>query len=110
MGQDPGSNDEIQSFCRMNYGVTFPVLAKVEVNGDNEEPVFGFLKDEKKSLMMKRVKWNFEKWLVGRDGKVVERYSSNAKPESLEAAVERELAKPAPAGGAGQPEMAKAEL
>ncbi|KAF2452184.1 PTPA-domain-containing protein [Karstenula rhodostoma CBS 690.94] len=71
-GQDPGSNDEIQSFCQVNYGVTFPVLGKVDVNGDKADPVFEWLKSEKPGLMgLKRVKWNFEKFLVGKDGRVI---------------------------------------
>ena len=67
-GQDPGSNDEIQEFCQLNYGVSFPVLGKIDVNGDNADPVFDWLKKEKPGLMgLKRIKWNFEKFLIGRD-------------------------------------------
>ncbi|KAK8241545.1 glutathione peroxidase-like protein [Phyllosticta capitalensis] len=93
-GQDPGSNDEIQSFCQVNYGVTFPVLGKVDVNGDKADPLFEWLKKEMPGLMgLKRVKWNFEKFLVGRDGQVKGRWASTTKPESLKEAVEAELAK-----------------
>jgi glutathione peroxidase-family protein len=93
-GQDPGSNDEIQSFCQVNYGVSFPVLGKVDVNGDTADPVFEWLKNEKPGLMgLKRVKWNFEKFLVGRDGKVKGRWASTTKPESLKADIEKELAR-----------------
>ena len=82
--QDPGSNAEIQEFCQLNYGVSFPVLGKVDVNGDKAEPVFEWLKTEKPGLMgLKRVKWNFEKFLVGRDGMVKARWASTTKPESL---------------------------
>ncbi|KAF9739027.1 glutathione peroxidase gpx1 [Paraphaeosphaeria minitans] len=91
-GQDPGSNDEIQSFCQVNYGVTFPVLGKVDVNGDKADPVFEWLKSEKPGLMgLKRVKWNFEKFLIGRDGKVIGRWASTTKPETLKADIEKAL-------------------
>jgi glutathione peroxidase len=91
--QDPGSNDEIQSFCQVNYGVTFPVLGKVDVNGSSAAPVFEWLKNEKPGLMgLKRVKWNFEKFLVGRDGKVKGRWASTTKPESLREVIEKEIA------------------
>lgn len=92
--QDPGSDDEIQSFCSVNYGVTFPVLGKTEVNGDNAAPVWTWLKTEKPGLMgMKRVKWNFEKFLVGADGKVVGRWASTTKPEALEETILKEIEK-----------------
>merc|ERR1712137_1469970 len=82
-GQDPGSNEEIQNFCQLKYGVTFPVLGKVEVKGDNADPLFKWLTEEKPGIMgLKRVKWNFEKWLISKDGKVIERWASTASPES----------------------------
>ncbi|PGH02585.1 hypothetical protein AJ79_07589 [Helicocarpus griseus UAMH5409] len=90
--QDPGSNDEIQSFCQVNYGVTFPVLGKVDVNGDTAAPVWQWLKSEMPGFMgMKRVKWNFEKFLIGADGKVVQRWASVTKPESIRGAIEKEI-------------------
>jgi len=92
--QDPGTNDEIQSFCQVNYGVTFPVLGKVDVNGDKAEPVWEWMKKEKPGIMgMKRIKWNFEKFLVGKDGSVVGRWASTTKPESLKAEILAELKK-----------------
>lgn len=92
-GQDPGTNDEIQEFCLVNYGVSFPILGKVDVNGDNAEPVFEWLKKEKPGVMgLKRVKWNFEKFLIGRDGKVIKRWASLTKPEDLKADIEKALA------------------
>lgn len=95
--QDPGSNDEIQNFCQVNYGVSFPVLGKTEVNGSNPEPVWDWMKNEKPGFMgLKRVKWNFEKFLIGRDGKVVSRWASTTTPQSLEADIIRELEKPKP--------------
>ncbi|OTA98623.1 hypothetical protein M426DRAFT_49456, partial [Hypoxylon sp. CI-4A] len=91
-GQEPGTDDDIQSFCQVNYGVTFPILGKTDVNGDKAEPVFEWLKAEKPGLLgMKRVKWNFEKFLVGRDGKVRERWASTTKPETLEKTILEEL-------------------
>ncbi|KKY25577.1 putative glutathione peroxidase [Diplodia seriata] len=92
-GQDPGSNDEIQSFCQVNYGVSFPVLGKVDVNGDAADPVWEWMKTEKPGLMgLKRIKWNFEKFLIGKDGKVKGRWASTTKPESLKEVIEKELA------------------
>ncbi|KAF2140468.1 uncharacterized protein K452DRAFT_288552 [Aplosporella prunicola CBS 121167] len=90
--QDPGSNDTIQEFCQLNYGVSFPVLGKIDVNGEEAAPVFEWLKKEMPGLMgLKRVKWNFEKFLVGRDGTVKGRWASTTKPESLKEVVEKEL-------------------
>ena len=80
-----GSNDDIQEFCQVNYGVTFPILAKTEVNGDKPEPVWEWLKNQQAGVLgIKRVKWNFEKFLIGRDGKVKGRWASTTKPEALE--------------------------
>lgn len=91
-GQDPGSNDEIQEFCQVNYGVSFPVLGKIDVNGDKADPAFEWLKNEKPGLMgLKRVKWNFEKFLVGKDGKVRARWASTKKPEDLKKEIEEAL-------------------
>ncbi|KAJ9148389.1 Glutathione peroxidase [Pleurostoma richardsiae] len=91
-GQEPGSDEEIQSFCQVNYGVTFPIMGKTDVNGDHASPLFEWLKSEKPGLMgLKRVKWNFEKFLIGRDGKVKGRWASTTKPESLEKTILEEL-------------------
>ncbi|KAI9792673.1 MAG: hypothetical protein M1816_001772 [Peltula sp. TS41687] len=94
-GQEPGSNEEIQTFCTTNYGVTFPVLGKVDVNGDDkEDPLWAWLKKEKSGIMgLKRVKWNFEKFLVGKDGRVVERWASTTTPAAVGSRVEEELTK-----------------
>lgn len=92
--QDPGSNDDIQTFCRINYGVTFPVLGKVDVNGDTADPVWQWLKKEKAGLLgLSRIKWNFEKFLVDNNGKVVARWASTTKPEALKTPIEAELKK-----------------
>ena len=93
-GQDPGSNDEIQQFCQVNYGVSFPVLGKTEVNGDKVEPVYEWMKKSKPGLMgLTRIKWNFEKFLIGRDGQVKGRWASTTAPEKLKAPIEEELKK-----------------
>lgn len=105
-GQEPGSDDDIQNFCQVNYGVTFPIMGKTQVNGDNAEPLFEWMKKEKPGLMgLKRVKWNFEKFLIGRDGRVVERWASTKKPEDLESVILEELKK----GGKAE-KAEKAEL
>lgn len=95
-GQEPGSNDDIQSFCQLNYGVSFPIMGKVDVNGDSADPLFEWLKNEQPGIMgLKRVKWNFEKFLIGRDGKVKGRWASTTKPESIEKPILEELEKKA---------------
>ena len=83
--QEPGTDDEIQNFCQVNYGVSFPIMKKVEVNGDGADPLWKWLTNEKPGMLgIKRVKWNFEKFLVGKDGKIVGRWASTTKPEALE--------------------------
>ena len=83
-GQEPGSADEIAEFCKVNFGLSFPVMGKIDVNGANETPLYAWLKGEAPGLMgTKGIKWNFTKFLVGRDGKVVRRYAPTDKPEAL---------------------------
>lgn len=90
--QEPGNQEEIESFCQLNYGVTFPILKKVDVNGSNADPVYTFLKSQKSGLLgFKGIKWNFEKFLIDKNGKVVERYGSITTPASLEATIEKYL-------------------
>jgi glutathione peroxidase len=92
-GQDPGSNDQIASFCQMNYGVSFPMMAKTEVNGAQAHPLFAWLKDEAPGLLgSKGIKWNFTKFLVGRDGRVIKRYAPQDAPAKLAADIEAALA------------------
>jgi glutathione peroxidase len=92
--QDPGTDDEIQSFCQINYGVSFPIMKKIDVNGEGADPVYKWLKDEKPGVLgIKAIKWNFEKFLIGRDGKVKGRWASTTKPESIEQYIKEELAK-----------------
>ena len=91
-GQDPGSNDQIASFCEMNYGVSFPMMAKVKVNGADAHPLWQWLKSEKPGLLgTEGIKWNFTKFLVGRDGQVIKRYAPNDAPEKMSADIEAAL-------------------
>ena len=91
--QDPGSNDEIASFCQLNYGVSFPMMGKVQVNGANAHPLWKWLTKEAPGLLgSQSVKWNFTKFLVGRDGRVLKRYAPTDSPESMGADIERALA------------------
>jgi glutathione peroxidase len=92
-GQDPGSDGEIASFCEMNYGVSFPMMGKVKVNGKDAHPLWQWLKGEKPGLLgTEGIKWNFTKFLVGRDGQVIKRYAPNDTPESLRTDIEKALA------------------
>jgi glutathione peroxidase len=92
-GQDPGSGDEIHEFCQRNYGVSFPMMEKIEVNGDNEYPLYSYIKAEKPGpLGLKRIKWNFEKFLVDKNGNVFNRYASTTTPDSLVSDIEKLLA------------------
>jgi len=90
--QEPGSEAEIQSFCTLNYGVTFPLFAKIEVNGDGTHPLYRYLKAEAKGLLgSEAVKWNFTKFLVDRSGKVIERYAPTTEPAKIAADIEKLL-------------------
>ncbi len=83
--QDPGSNDEIAEFCQLNYGVTFPMFGKIDVNGRNADPIFEFLKKEAPgALGTRRIKWNFTKFLIDSKGNVVKRYGPTDTPSSIE--------------------------
>ena len=91
--QDPGSNGEIASFCEMNYGVSFPMMAKIDVNGASAEPLWQWLENEAPGLLGSRaIKWNFTKFLLGRDGKVIKRYAPNDEPEAMRRDIEAALA------------------
>ena len=95
--QDPGSNEQIQSFCELNFGVDFPMMAKVEVNGRQAHPLWKWLTAEAPGLLgTQAVKWNFTKFLVGRDGRVIKRFAPNDEPAAMAADIERALAAPAP--------------
>jgi glutathione peroxidase len=89
--QEPGSDEEIKSFCQLNYGVDFPLFSKIEVNGENTHPVYQFLKSEKGGLLGDAIKWNFTKFLIGKEGNVVDRYAPMTPPEHIARDIEREL-------------------
>ncbi|MBS3958947.1 MAG: glutathione peroxidase [Xanthomonadaceae bacterium] len=90
--QEPGDEAEIKRFCTLDYGVSFPMFAKVAVNGADAHPLFQWLKNEKSGLLgIAAIKWNFSKFLIGRDGRVLARYAPTDKPESLRADIEKAL-------------------
>ncbi|WP_341908753.1 glutathione peroxidase [Polaromonas sp. YR568] len=92
-GQEPGNDGEIAGFCQVNYGVSFPMMSKIEVNGPGAHPLFQWLTAEAPGLLgSKAVKWNFTKFLVGKDGQVIKRYAPTDKPESLVKDIEAALA------------------
>ena len=91
--QDPGSNDEIGSFCQLNYGVSFPMMAKIDVNGADASPLYKWLTAEAPGMLgSKAIKWNFTKFLVGKDGQVIRRYAPQDAPKKLAADIEAALA------------------
>jgi glutathione peroxidase len=91
--QDPGSNDEIASFCQLNYGVRFPMMSKVDVNGEQAHPLWKWLTAEAPGLLgTKAIKWNFTKFLIGKDGQVIKRFAPNDSPASLKGDIEAALA------------------
>lgn len=93
LNQDPGSDSEIAQFCSLDYGVTFPMFAKIDVNGPDAHPLFQHLTQAAPGLLgSKKVKWNFTKFLIGKDGKVIDRYAPTTKPEDLVADIEKALA------------------
>ena len=90
--QEPGSSDEIGAFCEKNYGVTFPVFEKIDVNGDTAAPLYQDLKSAAPGVLgTKKIKWNFTKFLLNRRGEVIARYAPTTKPENLESAILAEL-------------------
>lgn len=90
--QEPDSDQEIASFCSTRFDVTFPMFAKVDVNGDDAHPLYAWLRDEKSGLLGRSIKWNFTKFLVSRDGRVIKRYGSKITPERLTDDIEKQLA------------------
>lgn len=96
--QEPGTSDEIKGFCQLNYGVTFPLFEKIDVNGENAHPLFKFLKEAKHGILGKELKWNFTKFLVDRNGEVVERYAPNTEPEDLRDRIVKLLNEPTKEG------------
>ncbi|MDU6055214.1 MAG: glutathione peroxidase, partial [Acinetobacter junii] len=91
--QDPSSNEEIGSFCQRNYGVSFPMFAKVDVNGSNAHPIYKYLTSEAKGILgSESIKWNFTKFLINQNGEVIKRYSPTTKPEKIGKDIQKLLA------------------
>lgn len=90
--QDSGTNEEIGAFCQKNYGVSFPMFEKVEVNGEAAHPLYQWLRAEKSGILGENIKWNFTKFLVGRDGSVLKRYGSTTEPEKMTSDIAKALA------------------
>ena len=86
-GQDPGSNEQIGAYCQKNYGVNFPMFAKVDVKGPEAHILFRYLTNNSKGILGNGIKWNFTKFLIGRDGKVLNRFAPTTKPEDLESEI-----------------------
>lgn len=90
--QEPGSESEIQQFCETNYFVKFPILAKIDVNGENADPAFRFIKKEAPGILgTEMIKWNFTKFLIGKDGHVIKRYSPDTLPSAIKSDIEKAL-------------------
>ena len=89
--QEPGSADDISDFCELNYGVNFPMFEKIDVNGDATHPVFTYLKDELPGTFGKKIKWNFTKFLIGKDGQPIKRFAPTTKPEDIKKHIEKAL-------------------
>lgn len=86
--QEPGDNDQVEKACKLNFGVTFPLYAKIDVNGPSEDPLYTYLKKEKKGLFKADIKWNFTKFLIDQEGRVVKRFAPTTKPEAIEKHIE----------------------
>jgi glutathione peroxidase len=90
-GQEPGDSEQIGAFCQKNYGVTFPMFEKIEVNGDDAHPLYQWLREEKGGVLGSKIKWNFTKFLINKDGEVVDRFGPTTKPEKLVKDIEDQL-------------------
>lgn len=86
--QEPGNNDEIMQFCKLNYGVTFSIMAKIDVNGENAHPLFKYLKEQSKGILNKNIKWNFTKFLIDSKGNVVDRFAPVTAPKNIKKDIE----------------------
>lgn len=91
--QDPGSNEEIQQFCQINYGVSFPMFSKIDVNGEHAHPLYGYLKQQTPGSNGEDIEWNFGKFLIGRDGEPVKRFSPRTEPQELEQDIQQLIGK-----------------
>jgi glutathione peroxidase len=94
--QEPGAESEIDDFCKLNFGVTFPLFSKIDVNGETAHPLYRWLREEKSGVLGDAIKWNFTKFLVGRDGRVIQRYAPTTTPDKMAGDVEAALAVPVP--------------
>lgn len=94
-GQAPGTDEEITEFCTLHYHTTFPQLHKIDVNGPEEDPLYTYLKEQQKGTLGSKIKWNFTKFLVDRDGHVVKRYAPQTTPESIEGEIKNLIDEPA---------------
>jgi glutathione peroxidase len=92
--QEPGTEDEIAAFCESSFGVTFPMFAKIEVNGDGTHPLYQWLKHKKSGVVGADIRWNFTKFLIGRDGRVVKRFAPTKNPDAMRPRIEKALADP----------------
>jgi glutathione peroxidase len=92
--QEPGTEDEIAAFCESSFGVTFPMFAKIDVNGEDTHPLYQWLKSKQSGVLGKDIRWNFTKFLVGRDGRVDKRFGSTKDPETMRPRIEKALAEP----------------
>lgn len=90
-GQEPGTSEEAAGNCRLNYGVSFPMHQKIDVNGEDAHPLYEYLKSSQKGLFNDKIKWNFTKFLVDKNGEVIERYAPKTKPESINKDIEKVL-------------------
>lgn len=91
MNQEPLENEELVEACKVNFGVTFPLFAKIKVNGPSADPLYKYLKKEKKGLLSSEIKWNFTKFLIDKEGTVVKRYGPNVNPSEIEADIKEQL-------------------
>ncbi|MDX1445072.1 glutathione peroxidase [Lishizhenia sp.] len=89
LGQEPETNDTVEEACRINHGVTFQLTEKIDVNGENTHPIFQYLKNKKGGFLGSKIKWNFTKFLVDQNGKVLKRYAPTTKPESIEKDIQK---------------------
>jgi glutathione peroxidase len=94
--QEPGADSEIDDFCKLNFGVTFPLFSKIDVNGETAHPLYQWLREEKSGILGDAIKWNFTKFLVGRDGQVIQRYAPTTTPDKIAGDVEAALSVPVP--------------
>ncbi len=91
LNQEPGDNNDVKNFCQINYGVTFDMFEKIDVNGNNTHPIYKYLKDQEKGLVTKDIKWNFTKFLIDRNGNVIKRYSPTTSPLKIKEDIKKIL-------------------